>query len=419
MRVIAPTTAAFYEHRQINLADIGSELHVRSVLGGRVRSTANGIRISAELSDTHTGRLLWSESYDMRMEDLRRAHETIARAVIRTLSFQLSPDQTALLSRRHATSEIAYSLYLLGQHFAGKRDGVSLHESIQYFSQAVEADRKWAVALGALADAYNLIATKGIIPALSAYEYARLRSNEALTLDERVPEAHMALAGVAQYSTWSWPEAAQHHQRAVELEPGSAETRIRLAGYLSMQGKTEDSLVQSQTAVELDPLSIHVASYNATDLYRARRINDAMERLEWILRRDPEYVNAHVRLADCCAQKGRYSDAIRLTQLAVEKTDRAAYALGSLGEYTALSGQKDRALAIAAELEALHIQGKSSPFYIAQIHRGLRDFDRCFEWMERALAEHDSEVPTFKSDPANDVIRADPRFLRMLELVGM
>jgi serine/threonine-protein kinase len=398
---------------------MGAELNVRTVLSGQIHETPGETAIAAQLADASTGRALWSERFAVRPQDVRVAHETIARAVIRILAFDLRPEQSDMLRQRYATTEAAYRAYLLGKHFATKRDGESLQESIRYLKQAVEADGKWAVAWGALADVYQLIATKAVMPAADAYRLAGQFGRQALAIDEHVPEAHLALAGVAEDFTWAWQDAEQQYRRAGVLDSGSSETRIRLAGFLSILCRFDESLAESRIAVDMDPLSIHVASYYATCEYRARQYAAAIERLEWILRRQPTYLNAMLRLCDCYAVTGRAADAVPLARDAVERTGRAGYALTSLGECLGVAGNRDEALAIARELEQLYAQRKAVPGYIAYVYRGLRDFDATFAWLQRGLADHDSEITTLKADPANDVIASDARYAGLIAAIGI
>jgi tetratricopeptide (TPR) repeat protein len=257
------------------------------------------------------------------------------------------------------------------------------------------------------------------MPAADAFRLADQLGHKALDIDEQVPEAHLAIAGVGQDFSWEWQDAERHFHRAGVLDSGSSETRIRLASFLSLLCRFDESLMESRAAVDMDPLSIHVASAYATHLYRARQFPAAIDRLEWVLRREPAYINAQLRLCDCYSVTGRPVEAVSLARDVVDRTARAGYALGSLGECLGLAGKRDEALAIAGELERLYAQQKSAPAYVAYVYRGLRDFDAAFAWLQRGLAEHDTEITALKSDPMNDVIRSDPRCGRLIAAIGM
>jgi hypothetical protein len=48
---------------------------------------------------------------------------------------------------------------------------------------------------------------------------ARAAAQRALELDERLPEAHTALAVIAQTYDWDWPTAEKEYRRAHPVEP--------------------------------------------------------------------------------------------------------------------------------------------------------------------------------------------------------
>ena len=48
---------------------------------------------------------------------------------------------------------------------------------------------------------------------------ARAAAQRALELDERLPEAHTALAVIAQTYDWDWPTAEKEYRRAIQLNP--------------------------------------------------------------------------------------------------------------------------------------------------------------------------------------------------------
>jgi hypothetical protein len=45
--------------------------------------------------------------------------------------------------------------------------------------------------------------------------------------------------------------------------------------------------------------------------------------------------------------------------------------------------------------------------------------DKAMEWLEKALAMHDPVILQLKVEPAYDPLRADPRFVRLLQKVGL
>ena len=62
---------------------------------------------------------------------------------------------------------------------------------------------------------------------------------------------------------------------------------------------------------------------------------------------------------------------------------------------------------------------KEDPSSIAGVYALLGEVDRAFEWVERAFAETPHSLLFVKVSPWSDPVRADPRFKRLLERLGM
>ena len=76
----------------------------------------------------------------------------------------------------------------------------------------------------------------------------------------------------------------------------------------------------------------------------------------------------------------------------------------------ALSGKQSEARAALAELEK-HSAGQYVPPYdIALVYCGLNETDEAFKWLEKAYADHSTEMIYFKVDPMLEPLRSDPRY---------
>jgi serine/threonine-protein kinase len=83
---IAGRTSSFaFKGKNADLADIGRQLHVATVLEGSVRRSGNRLRVSAELVDVADGYQLWAETYDRTMSDVFAVQDDIAGAVVAAL----------------------------------------------------------------------------------------------------------------------------------------------------------------------------------------------------------------------------------------------------------------------------------------------------------------------------------------------
>lgn len=83
---------------------------------------------------------------------------------------------------------------------------------------------------------------------------ARDAAQEALQLDDRLGEAHTALAVITYQFDWNWPGAETEFKRAVELNPSNAETHHQYAWFLAFTGRKAESIREFNLAHQLDPL---------------------------------------------------------------------------------------------------------------------------------------------------------------------
>jgi hypothetical protein len=60
----------------------------------------------------------------------------------------------------------------------------------------------------------------------------------------------------------------------------------------------------------------------------------------------------------------------------------------------------------------------SCSYEVAVIHVALGQNDRAFEWFERAREARSDCMPNLNVNPRLDPLRADPRFLNLLQSVG-
>jgi serine/threonine-protein kinase len=343
--------------------------------------------------------------------------ETVVLASVGSLQIKLPPAQLRAAEQRHSRNPEAYQAYLLGHHFASRRNTADLQKAIELFQSAVAKDPQYALAWAGLGEAYEILAFRGLIPPAAAFQSSAEAVDRALAVDPNLSEAWVARGRQRQWF-WKWDEAEAALHRAVSLAPGLADAHYRLAGVLSDRGRHDEALRECEAALQLDPLSPSINNAYGAYLFRARRYGVAIERLEAVVRQQPAFINAKLILADVYQTVGRTHEAVTLAQAAVTATNAASFALADLGQDYGRAGERQKALDIASELEVRYVRGDAIASEIAQVYTGLGEVDRAIAWLEKGLATHDEEMPVLKSSPVYDGLRGDPRFAALLEKIG-
>ena len=255
----------------------------------------------------------------------------------------------------------------------------------------------------------------GVLKPEETMPNVRAAVEKALELDETLADAHASLA-VIERQEWDWAGADKEFKRAIELNPNLAWAHGAYGISLARMGQYSDALTENKRAQELDPLNTMFKELEVGILRFARRYDEALERMQVLIKTHPEYAGRGER-AYIYAGKGMYAEAIADYQenmrVDVENTSDEIY----LGYAYAMSGQRDRALATLNKLKVT--KEYVSPAELAILYIGLGDKDRAFESLERAYLAHDLQMQFLKVDSHYDAIRSDQRFIDLMRRVGL
>ena len=188
---------------------------------------------------------------------------------------------------------------------------------------------------------------------------------------------------------------------------------------LVAQGRFSESLSESLRALALDPLDGGINFHLGFHYFNARQLEQARAQLQKTLAMNPGFGEAHGMLGAVYEQQGRYQEAIAELQKSMELG--GIDARGNIGHVYALSGRRGEAQKILRQLQE---EAKSKPvssYNVAKIYAGLGEKEQAFAWLEKALAERDSNltIPGLKVDVLFDNLRSDPRFAELLRRIGL
>jgi tetratricopeptide (TPR) repeat protein len=302
--------------------------------------------------------------------------------------------------------------YLKGRYFWSKHTEGGDRKSREYFQRAIDKDPHFAPAHAGMADSYVSMSNEGgLLPPGQAYSSAKAAALRALELDDRLAQAHIALAKVAIFHEWDWETADRELRRAIELNPGDPEAHIRSATLLVVQGRTEQAIERARVALAQDPLSLWMADALASLYWVARRFDEAIGLCRRTLEMEPQRSVTLMWLGKAYLGKGDYDEAITHLEKAVTLSTDGRAPWSQLAGAYAMAGRRD---------EARRLLGKESePTLIAHVHAALGEKDEAFAFLEKAFETRDHRLVWLKTEQAVDSLRSDPRFSDLLRRLNL
>src|SRR5262249_8366317 len=272
--------------------------------------------------------------------------------------------------------------------------------AVNYFSQAIDKDPAYALAYAGLADAHAVLPNYSQTSGPEAYPKAEAAAARALELDDRLAEAHIALANVRLWHRWGNGAEAEF-RKGLQLDPNYSTGHQWYSIYLSVTGRIDEAIAEMETARDLDPFSIIINTELGCPYLYSKRYARAIEYFQKAIEMDPNFPFAHFALAEAYDRVGRYREAWDEHEKALELARRGQAADLSGGDaprawYT-LTGPLQNArrelggasywqdqLASATKLHSESITTASA---VASVYAILGDNEQAIAWLEKAYQQ--------------------------------
>src|SRR5258708_7107092 len=239
---------------------------------------------------------------------------------------------------------------------------------------------------------------------------AKAAALKALEIDGTLAEAHSSLAMVHLLYDWDLAASEKEFRRAIELDPDYTTAHHWYSHTLIVLGRTDESLVESKRALELEPLHLVIGGHLGWHYPYARQYDQASEQFRKTLELDPAFPQAQRYAAWAYLQKGMHQEAIASLRAALGQLGRNPAVEGELGHTLGVAGRRAEALAMLEGLRQLSSTRYVSPYSVALVHAGLGDRDQALAWLEKAYADRSDYLPYLTPDPILDALPPVPLF---------
>jgi len=416
LHVIARTTAMSYRKTDKPIDQIGRELGVDYILEGSAQREAGRIRITADLIKVADQTQLWAERYERELAGILVLQNDVAQQVARALALKLLPTEQARLAGAKAVDPEAYDLCLKGGSHLAAGNPAELDKAEQYFQLGLAKDSASAGCYVGLSALWALRQQFGFVPAREAGPKVKAFALKAVELDET--GALGVLADAYAYVDFNFPAAERAYQRLLELNPNDAVSRFGYAHILLILGRPDEALQQDERAVAVDPLDDVVRTFYAGHLALARRYDEALAQASAVLGRQPNDVMASTVVWLVRHVKQQYAEVIPSLAATYELTGRPAVAEALRRGYAEAGYAEALRRATTVELERHAGQGGTA-WDAATNYAMAGDLALSLDWLERAYADRDPNLPFIGCNPIFDPLRAEPRFQALLQKMNL
>ncbi len=412
--VIARTTAMRYRHTRKDVARVGRELNLDYIVEGSVRRVDDRVRISAQLIETSGQTHVWAQSYDLELRNILSAQSAVAQTIVRQIDLTASP-----MMEHAPVDPQAFDEYVRGLKEFNKFTQSGLEKAAECFSLAIAHDSGYSRAYAKLAVTCANAALWGSAPSAKVMLQAEAAAARALELDPALSDAHVGLGCVHWFFHWDFSAAQREIERAAELNPNDSTAHWALAAFLgAMREDHESAAREAALATELDPLSSLIRANTAWLHYWTRHYDRAMAQGTSALELDENCLQAYYVLALAACAKGSFEVGVDAAR-AASRRSADVMSLALFGLAAGLAGEREQALAVLRQLQERAVSQYIPSFCLVWLHLGLGETQTALDWVERACAERETRVLWLRVSPAYDSLRADGRYHRLLQRIGL
>jgi TolB-like protein len=235
--VIAKASSFAFRNPDMPTSAVARQLGVRYVLGGSVRALGGKIRLSAQLADAASGRVLWSGQFDAERSDAINLQDEITRGIIVELQPALTKAEIAVIRRQRPENIGAWGFYhqAAGVLAASGWNARSVEEARGFLQRALELDPNFALARAELALLMALAQNTALIERSKTLHEEAIAAAELAIADDGGSSEVLGYAGCAITDLGDAGRGGEILKQAVELDPSNAQAQVALGAALAVR----------------------------------------------------------------------------------------------------------------------------------------------------------------------------------------
>jgi serine/threonine protein kinase/tetratricopeptide (TPR) repeat protein len=413
--VVTPTSAILNYAAGTEPIRVCRELGVRHSLQGTVQKLGAHWRVSMQMFDATTQKVMLSEKHDFDLDNVFEVQDEIGRRVAESLHSRF-PSAVPKSRDRYSSDPDAYNEFMAGLRESSSDEQETLRSAAEHLSRAVERDPEFALAHATLSIVSINIHFQ-FDPQRTWLQRAEDHCRLALALDPMLPEGHLARAWIL----WSPAKNFQHAEAIAALEqvlalrPNLERAHNRMATICHHIGRLEEGRIAHERSLRSNPRT-RTGNLEYFHIYSGdfARAEDASE--AWFQER-PGNMYALVTRIITALLCGKLALAEERLAAALKSLPDDPWLVTFQGMLHARRGQTDVALAcVRKALDFPRSFGHTHHTYynIACVYAVLGDTDKAMAWLERSVDTGFPCWPFFRIDPHLENLREEPAFTRLV-----
>lgn len=275
--VIAQGTMFALHERSMGPQDAGRLLNVDYVVSGTVRRHDLHLVVTAELVETRSARIVWTDIFDRKLDDAFSVLDDIGSQIVAIAASEIEMAERNRAILRPPDSLDAWEAHHRGLWHMYRFNQDDNERARHFFEMAVRLDPTFARAYAGLSFTHFQNAFQGWSPREPAISRAFETAGQSLIADDRNPAAHWAM-GRALWLRGQHDRSVVELAQAIDLSPSFALGHYTLAFVQSQTGDPQAAIASSDYSRLLspfDPLLFGMLGARAMALVRLGQFEEA------------------------------------------------------------------------------------------------------------------------------------------------
>lgn len=413
---VAPTSAILHYTADTDAAKVCRDLAVGHALQGTVQQFGEQWRVSIQLYDAATNRIILSEKHDFIMDGMFEVQDEIGRRVVESLHRRF-PATVPTSRARYTRDPEAYDEFMTGLRESVSGAEETLRSAAAHLSKAVQRDPQFALAHATLSFV-SMDMHFHFDPQRTWLTQAEDHCRAALALEPELPEGHLARAWIL----WSPAKNFQHAEaiaaleRALAVRPNLERAHNRMSGICLHIGRLPESLIAHEHARRANPKTrtgnLEYYYIYSGDLARAEEACEA-----WFRDRPNNLFAVQARILPPLLS-GNFGLAEERLAAAHQHAPGDPSIVSLQGVLHAWRQEADLAVecvrqTVASPRSFGHTH--HTHYNVACIHALLGDAETAMAWLEKSVDSGFACWPFIRTDPHLESLREKPAFKRLVE----